>query len=344
MPIRGLTLAVLVAGVGLFVFGLSHKTQAEKPLEVNWLIAHEPVYLFDRAAKDFALEFNKTSDRPITVHILGPSDYGSTNARLSSDTVFQALDGGQVQLATLVTDALSRTQVPQLGVLQLPFLFTDTKSAERVLDGAIGDHLLQDITDATSARGLAFTFSGGLMVIESNTHSVQSLADFKNLRIGTIEGPIAMATLKAFGASPEKLDVEKGKYNGSLLSTLDGIETPYTRINLNVPEATPSYVSETNHSLFLTVIMASDSFYESLSPNDRIALLRAARVAAQDEREDSVALAAKNRELLKERGATVTIISPDVQEALKKAVASVYTTFAPQFDAALLKGIQEAQR
>ncbi|MSU73961.1 TRAP transporter substrate-binding protein [Candidatus Kaiserbacteria bacterium] len=313
------------------------------PVQVKWLIAHEPISLFDRANKVFVDEFNKESDGTIEIHIVGPKDFGSDNGHLLTSEVFKALDGGQVQLATIVVTGL-KTLDPKLEVLSLPFLFKSESAAGQVLDGPIGEELLETVNASTTARGLAFTFSGGLMAIQSNSKQIRNLEDLKGLRIGTINGPVAEATLQSFGAITVPLDSGKGSPAiNKLLDTYDGIETPYTRIDTRSSSTVPRYVSETNHSFFLTTILASDSFYNSLSAQDKGALVKAARAAAVAEREDSIALKEKNKVTLQERGTTIVTVSADATAAFKAKVVGVYAKFAPLFGADLIQKIQNAQ-
>lgn len=314
------------------------------PLKITWLIAHEPISLFDRADKVFVDEFNKDSDGTIEIQILGPKDFGSTTGHLSNSDVFQALDSGQVQLATTVTTGLAYKSDPELGVLALPFLFKNPSTAGQVLDGPIGDSLLSTIDASTTAHGLAFTFSGGLMVIESDNKEIHSVDDLKGMRIGTINGPVAIKTLDALGATAVALDPGKGTPAiNKLLATFDGIETPYTRISTQSTSTLPRYVNETDHSFFLTAILASDSFYNSLSAQNKDALLKAARAAAVAEREDSIALAAKNRATLQQKGTIIVTMSPDATAAFKAKAIGVYQQLVPVFGEDMVQNILNAQ-
>ncbi len=345
--LKYLVIVALFVTLAVLIFrGVSTAAQSvskAKPVQIKWLIAHEPVSLFDRAHKVFVDEFNKESDGAIEIQILGPKDFGSDSGHLLTSDVFKALDDGQVQLATVVVAGL-KTVDPELEVLSLPFLFKSESAAGKVLDGPIGSELLETVNASTTARGLAFTFSGGLMAIQSNSKQIRNLEDLKGLRIGTINGAVSEATLQSFGAITIPLDSGKGSPAiNKLLDTYDGIETPYTRIDTGSSSTVPRYVSETNHSFFLTTILASDSFYNSLSAQDKGALMKAARAAAIAEREDSIALKEKNKAALQERGTTIVTVSPDETVAFKAKVVGVYAKFVPIFGEDLILKIQNAQ-
>ncbi len=353
MKIRGgvlIAVAVIALAAGAVVHihrssAIAETQKKSEPIKIKWLIAHEPVSLFDRAEQTFVDEFNRDSDGSIQIQILGPKDFGSTNGHLAQKDVMAALNSGQVQLATAVTAGLTDSTAPQLGVLSLPFLFNNEASAGGVLDGPIGQELLASVAASSTARALAFTFSGGLLAIESNTKEIRNVNDLRGLHIGTINGPISVKTLDGLGAVAVPLDSGKGTAaTNALLDQYDGIEIPYTRISLESTSTIPKYVNETGHSFFLTTILVSDSFYASLSGNDQRALQKAAQAAALTEREDSIALKVKNRALLQAKGSIIVTMSPDAAAAFKSKAVGLYPQFAPAFGADLIQRIIDAQR
>ena len=335
-----------LALIALFFHGSSvFAAPAPKaPIEIKWLIAHEPVSLFDRAVIDFATEFNKDGDGTVHITVLGPKDFGATNGQLNTTPVLNALDSGQVQMATVVVGGLASTSDPELGAINLPYLFTDYPSAERVFDGPAGAQLLAGIGTHANVQGLAFTFSGGFMVIESANKQILSAGDLKGLRIGTIDGAIAQSVLASFGSTPVNMDAGAGvKANSTLLDQYDGVENPYTRITPGAG-VDPKYIIETNHALFTTVIMASDSFYNSLSPKNQAALKNAAQVAAEDERADSIALGLQHKQQLLDAGTVITELPASSKAQLQAMSQPVYQKYEAEFGSGLVNEIKAEQQ
>ena len=249
--------AVAICGAALVIsHAVVTHAQAKAPLHVRWVIAHEPVSLFERPAREFTKAFNALSDRPIVIDVLGPKDFGSTSGRLLSDEVLGHLQNGDVELATVGLNGIAET-VPEVSVLSLPFLFKDYASVEKAFDGPIGAKLLNDITEKIDGKALAFTFSGGYEIIQSNTMNFRDADAFKGKNIGTINGNISVQNLSPLGAHVELLDNKETNTSiNDSLDSFDGIETTYTRLT-PIPGHYPAYVSETNHSLYITSIIAS---------------------------------------------------------------------------------------
>lgn len=320
-------LAVSIVLVAAFLYRTPLKASASDPIQVRWLLSHQPTDVFDAAIEVFADELSKNTNGRMVLTVVTPEDIGVSAGDVPNTKVFDLLDSGQVELATTYTVALGKED-PTLWKLNLPFYFDGYGEIDEVLDGPIGAQLLQGISDSTSARGLAFTMSGGLRIIASKNSQIDEAQDLKGLRIGTSGGPVAEATLRALGAVPVPLDLESGNVDIDA-NTVDAVETTYSRLSqvLGDGSAYVRYINETNHSLFLTTILASGSFYDGLSLEDRDALVSAARAAASVERRDSVELADETRTQLAREGSTIVALPPVARDAFIEATKVVYKEF-----------------
>jgi TRAP-type C4-dicarboxylate transport system substrate-binding protein len=329
---------VLLCGAIVVVMA-AYRTSAHAQtgvIQVRWLISHQPTDVFKNATRVFAQELAKDSNGTMSLQVVTPEDVGVMHGDIPNSQVFQLLDSGNVQLATAYTVALGQ-QDPAIWSLNLPFAFDSYDQLPAFLDGPTGMQLLGTLASTTGARGLAFTMSGGFRIIASKDKSITSPADLKGLRIATSGGPVAEATLKALGAIPVPLDLESGNANIDP-NTIDGVETTYTRLSevLGSNNEYTKYISETDHSVFLTAILANDSFFDSLSPKDQQALEKAALAAAQAERQDSITLGSTTRTQLQTEGSVITTLAPAEQSAFKTAVQPVYAQFAPMFGQQLM--------
>ena len=337
--------SILIAAAVVFglirAFPRDAAAATQKQIHVRWLLSHQPTDVFTNATRVFSQTLEKESGGAMTLEVVTPQEVGVQAGDVPSKKVFELLDSGAVQLATDYTVALGQ-QDHDLWALNLPYLFNAYGELPGVLDGTAGQGLLAGLAQKTTARGLAFTMSGGLRIIVSKDKAISSPADLKGLRIGTSGGPVAEETLKALGAIPVPLDLESG--NAALdPKTLDGIETTYSRLSEVIGKQTEytKYVSETDHSMFLTAILASNAFYDSLSSQNQTALRDAALAAAQVERHDSIALADRTHAQLAAQGSIVTTLSDAQKNAFKKATAPVYAHFNATFWSSLMSALSD---
>lgn len=328
--------AVVVAG---FIAVKASAVSAPATVEIRWLIAHEPTSVFERAEKIFADELAARSDGRMTLRVLKPGDAGFSGD-VPSPEVRRLMDERAIELATIPVVNLAGIDQRML-VFNLPFLFDDYAAAEAVLDGPVGSELLRGIAERTNAYALAFTFSGGFKVIPTSKKKISDARDLKSLRIATPHGLVSEDSLRGFGAVPVTTDLEDiGVALGR--KDIDAIETTYTRMSTWL---TPDvrYVLESNHAVFLTALIAEGDFYGSLSKSDRQILIDAAQAAAHTERADSIALAAKNRETLKEMGIEVTALSAVAKAALKELSQPTYLKYEAVFGSDLINRIRTGE-
>ncbi len=340
---RGVLLLVAIVGLASFVgIGIYYTSQTEAQPQtevqhVRWLLSHQPTSVFDRAAAVFAEVLEKESNGTLTVDVVTPEEMGVMKGDIPNVDVFRYLDAGTVELATTYTVGLGN-DAPAFWSLNLPFLFKSYTQAGTILDGNAGRSIL-DTASPTSAHALAFTMSGGFRIIVSKNTEIKTLADLRGKRIATSGGPVAEATLKALGAIAVPTNLENGAPVIDV-ETIDGIETTYSRLSSVVGSQSQyvKYVNETNHSLFLTTILASDVFYDSLSDENKVALQKAALAAAAVEREDSVMLGEETKDALQKSGSI--IVTPLDVTALSNAAQSVYEKFTPMFGAELIANLR----
>lgn len=320
--------------------------EAVKPqFKIRWLLAHEPVRVFERAALQFKTEVERESKGRISVEVLTASEYRTkygvdkqyTFGEGVIDDVMLVKDG-KVEMTQTYTTELGRMN-PTMWVLDLPFLFRDHKQAKTVMDGPVGAKIMAGLSKS-NMKGLAFTYSGGFRVITTRDRGIEKVEDFQSMTIRTSSSPVAKATLETLGAITVPMNHDVGVEavaKGSLTAT----ETTVARIDENQKKATP-VLNDTKHSLFLTSMVINQSYYQTLPEDLRGVVASAAKSAAETERQDSIKDEASLRSGLSTSGLRVVTMSKSELAKMKKKTSSVYKQFEPMFGADLIESIQKA--
>ncbi len=97
-------------------------------------------------------------------------------------------------------------RVPELGLVDLPFLFATNAQARAAMDGALGAALANAIEARTNFRILGW-FENGFRHISNRLRPIRSLADFAGLRIRVLPSEVQARTFAALGALPWKGDL-----------------------------------------------------------------------------------------------------------------------------------------
>jgi tripartite ATP-independent transporter DctP family solute receptor len=97
-------------------------------------------------------------------------------------------------------------RVPELGFVDLPFLFNSTARARRAIDGALGARLAQAIEQRVNYRVLGW-FENGFRHISNRVRPIHTPADLKGLTIRVLPSQVQKRTFDLLGATPMIMDL-----------------------------------------------------------------------------------------------------------------------------------------
>jgi TRAP-type transport system periplasmic protein len=115
-------------------------------------------------------------------------------------------------------------RVPELGIVDLPFLFADTRSARAAMDGALGDVLAGKIEERVNFRVLGW-FENGFRHISNRVREVRTPADLAGMRIRVLPSKVQARTFELLGAVPMPMDLTQA-IEMIVAGTIDAQENP----------------------------------------------------------------------------------------------------------------------
>ena len=313
--------------------------------KIRWVIAHEPLTLFVRAAKDFQDHLNTvlTADKQVEVEIMTLTEYSQKYNKgvvVTKHDLLDLMEQGKIEMSQMYTTWLAEHYEQDFLALDLPFLFTDHDHATRVLEGEIGETLLAKLTDKSNVRGLSFTYSGGFRQMISNKQ-VSTLADLVGTKQRSNRNPVAVATYKALGLDGVACELEDIREN-MIAGTFEGAETNYPRIYPLGQNDVTKTVLDTEHSLFLTTMIIGDRFWESLDADVQAVIKTAAIEAGREERAETIRDGEIAKQKLLQEGATIKPLSAKEKAWAIEKTAVVYDQFRDTFTAGLVDKIKKS--
>jgi TRAP-type transport system periplasmic protein len=117
-------------------------------------------------------------------------------------------------------------RVPELGLVDLPFLFADTPAARGAMDGALGRVLAGKIEERVNYRILGW-FENGFRQISNRVRPIHTPADLKGLRIRVLPSQVQARTFELLGAVPMRMDLTQA-IEMIKAGTIDAQENPFT--------------------------------------------------------------------------------------------------------------------
>jgi len=97
-------------------------------------------------------------------------------------------------------------RVPELGALDLPFLFSRDASARAAMDGALGEKLARCIEERVNYRIVGW-FENGFRHISNRVREVRAPADLDGMRIRVLPSQVQARTFALLGAGPMRMDL-----------------------------------------------------------------------------------------------------------------------------------------
>lgn len=311
------------------------------PRKIRWVLAHEPIDLFLRAANRFSKEIIAKTNGQVEIEVMTISQYEAKYAagkKITKHDLLDLMEAGEIEMSQMYTTTLGKFN-KDMFVLDMPFLFRDHKHAANVLEGKIGQNLMAGLAQTSNIQGLAFTYSGGYRMIAA-TKPINTVADLKGLKIRIAKSPVAEDSFKAVGAIPVPMELEE--INDAITSDkIDGGESTYPRFYSMNQNKVSSFVNDTQHSLFLTSILVGKNFWSTLDPEMQKLMSEAAIVAANIERQESIDDIQVIQAKCKQDGIPVITLNDAEQAKFKTATESVYTKYENYFSDQLINNIKQ---
>jgi TRAP-type C4-dicarboxylate transport system substrate-binding protein len=299
-----------------------------QPLKLRWILAHVPYDLFLRSANAFSKAIKEKTQGSIEVEVLGKNEWEqkyNNGVEVSNFEAMELCAAGEFEMSQVYSTLLGKLD-RDFYVLDYPFLFENHDHATRVLDGEIGQGLLENLSKRSAARGLAFTYSGGYKMLAANK-KIKNISDLKGMTLRCAVSPISDATFKTIGAIPAPLGID-GFTDAVANKEVDGGENVFPRYYRSKVDKVTSVIANTQHSLFLTTIIINKQLWEGvLTEEQRQIIQECAQIAAIEERKES--LIDGDAALAKALGENKEVIewSEDAIEEFKQATEPLYDQF-----------------
>jgi C4-dicarboxylate-binding protein DctP len=244
------------------------------------------------------------------------------NSQLYKDREeLEALQLGAVQMLAPSVSKFGPLGVRKFEVFDLPYMFADESSLERVVDGPVGTGLFQ-LLEPKGIVGLAYWFNGFKEF--SANKPLRKLDDFKGLKIRIQSSKILEGEIKAFGAIPQVMAFSE-VYTALQQGVVDGEEnTPSNKYTQKMHEV-QKHMTMSDHGVVMYAVVVNKKFWDGLPADIRKSLVEAMAEStkyvwdiAKKENEDALAKikAAKTTE--------VYVLPAAEKAAWRKAMLPLY--------------------
>ena len=168
-------------------------------------------FIGDRLGAEFG-------DRIAVDYIWNVMDHGH-----KAEDILNLVENGEITLGYQSSSYLT-DRVPELGFVDLPFLFANNAQARGAMDGELGRFLAQKIEDRIGYRILGW-FENGFRHISNRLRPIHLPADMTGMKIRVLPSEIQRRTFDLLGAIAMRMDLTEA-IAMIKAGTLDAQENP----------------------------------------------------------------------------------------------------------------------
>lgn len=295
------------------VLGLTGPAMAKVTLKLATVTP--PHHAYNEGAREYARLVAEATKGEIEIKVFPGGQLGKGEREL-----LEGMQLGTIDLAVLSTGPVSNFS-PDMGVLDLPFLFVDNDNVDAALDGPVGRKLLDQLESA-GFKGLAF-MENGWRNFTNSARPLNQPGDFKGLKFRTMENPVHLASVRELGAQATPMSWGE-VYTSLQTKVIDGQENPIAIIHSNKMSEVQKYLTLSGHFYSPAPLVMSLRKFNSLKPELQTILMETAVEAALFQRN---LIRDSEVEMIKELEAWGMTINTVDKAIFENAMSSVYDRF-----------------
>ena len=317
------TLRAMVLGLGLVPLVAGAQSEADfsdiEPIELRLAHVVNEQDGFHIAAEKFKALVEERTDGAVSVEIF-------PNAQLGDErTLLESMQIGTVDMG-VITNGPVANFVEEIAVFELPFLFPSREAAYQVLDGPVGQDLLDEL-DRVNLKGLAYA-ERGFRNLTNSRGPVTEPSDLDGLKLRVMENPVYVDTFRELGANAVPMAWTEA-LTAMQQGTIDGQENPVNVIHSFELNETQTHMTLSRHTYAPAIFVMGMPVWSELPEPVQGVIEAAAQEAAEYERQVNEEMEAEQLAELKASGMEV-VEDPDL-EAFRAAVDPVYDQYSDRF-------------
>jgi len=189
----------------------------------------------------------------------------------------EALQLGAVHMLAPSMAKFGPLGVKEFELFDLPYLFTDQQSLERVTNGPVGREMLKRL-ETKGLIGLSF-WDNGFKIMSSN-RSMHVPTDLKGLKLRIQASKVLDEQMRVLGANPQVMAFSE-VYQALQTGVVDGVENVPSNLYTQKMHEVQKHMTVTNHGYIGYAVVVNKKFWEKLPADVRSQLDGAMREATE---------------------------------------------------------------
>src|SRR5450432_398412 len=283
------------------------------------------------------------------VENLGKKLSAATNGRLSVAMYPSMQLGGEkeaIEQAQVGAIAFARVSVGALGpvvddlnVFNLPYVFRNTEHTQHVIDGPIGQDLLDKVTN--SGKGLVGLcwMDAGARNFYNTKKPIKTMADLKGMKVRVMGNPMFVDMANSMGGNGVSMGYDQ-VFSALQTGVVDGAENNPPSFVFDNHYQVAKFLTLDEHLIVPEMVVFSRRTWDSMSKEDQALLVKFGREMQFEER--TLWVKYEKEAMDKARAAGITITDIADKKPFQDAVKPVWDKYGPKY-ADMIKRIQAVQ-
>jgi TRAP-type transport system periplasmic protein len=231
-------------------------------------------------------------------------------------------------------------RVPELGFVDLPFLFSSNAQARGAMDGALGEFLARKTEERVNYRILGW-FENGFRHISNRLRPIHVPADMKGMKIRVLPSEIHKRTFELLGAIAMRMDLTEA-IAMIKAGTLDAQENPLANTVTYGVHKFHKFHTLSNHFYISRPIFLHRTSFESWPQDLQRAMQVAVSEAVTHQRKLAVEEHEQSRTAIEAEGCQINALTPAEHDAFVAAVQPLLADARKTYGEAMFRMVPKA--
>src|SRR5882672_10065787 len=282
------------------------------------------------AIQNFGKKLSDATNGRLSVQMFAAMQLGGEKEAIEQAQV------GAIQIARVSVGALGPV-IDDLNVFNLPFLFRNTAHMQKVIDGPIGQELLDKVTGNRNAGLVALAWmDAGARSVYDTKKPIRSIADLKGLKVRVMGNPMFVDMMNALGGNGVAMGYDQ-VFSALQTGVVDGAENNPPSFVFDNHFQVAKFYTLTEHLIVPEILVFSRKTWDTLAKEDQELIRKFSREAQSEER---VLWEAYEKEAMgKATAAGIQVFEVADKKPFQDAVKPVWEKYGPRF-ADIIKRIQ----
>ena len=285
------------------------------------------------------------------VENLGKKLNAATKGRLSIQMYPSMQLGGEkeaIEQAQVGAIAFARVSVGTLGpvvddinVFNLPYVFRNTEHMQHVIDGKVGQDLLDKVTNSGKGLvGLAW-MDAGARNFYSTKKPIHTMADLKGMKVRVMGNPMFVDMANSMGGNGIGMGYDQ-VFSALQTGVVDGAENNPPSFVFDNHYQVAKFYTVDEHLIVPEMLVISKKIWDTLSKDEQAMIVKYSKEAQQEERKLWEVYEKQAMDKAKAAGIQIIQVSAADKKAFQDAVKPVWDKYGPKY-AETIKRIQEVK-